>query len=553
MKRHLLTILFSVSLSLLFGQNPSNYYYWIKLKDKNNNPYSLNNPTQFLSQRSIDRRVFQGIPLDITDLPITPAYIDSIQPYTTEIIHQLKWFNIVVVMILDTSGVQTIKRMPFVDSMDVITSYPYKSLLTQNKFESVTPVDQQIIYPDIHGIAYHQLNMMNGDLLHQLGFKGNGVLISMMDNGCLSVDNLPAFDSVRPRILDSWNFSNNQKSIYADSEGVHGTYTFSCIAANLPNQYVGSAPEASFVLFHTEDNYAEWVMEEYHWAAAAERADSDGAQIFTTSLGYNNFDGGVGSHTYADLTGNKTIMTLAGNIAFGKGILVFNSAGNEGNNSWHYIVAPADGDSIIAVGAVDSARRAANFSSRGPSADGRIKPDLCAQGAGASIVGAAGNLFQGGGTSFSCPILAGCAACLWQAFPSKTAREIKDAIMISADRFWYPSDSLGYGIPNFYNAYLLLKTNYNGNILRLSEEAAVYPTPFSDQLNVSLYNAVEGTRTIELFDISGKKVLSQQVFLRQNTFEIVTLDGAIGGLAAGQYFLRLDGQKKFAHPVIKAR
>ena len=552
MKAALLFLLLNILSLCSFAQNQSNLYYWVKFKDKSNNAYSLTNPTQFLSQRSIDRRSNQGLTIDSTDLPITPSYIQAVTPFVNQVVHRLKWFNMLVVKITNNSKLDSIRQLPFVDSVAPIITTPYKSLSAQNKFEAVSPVNQQIIYPDVHGLAYHQLNMMNADLLHQLGYRGNGVLISMMDNGCLSVDNLPAFDSVRPRILDTWNFTTNSPNIYTDSEGVHGTYTFSCIAGNLPYQFVGTAPDASFVLFHTEDNYAEWVMEEYNWAAAAERADSNGAQIFTTSLGYTTFDGGIGDNTYADLTGNKTMITQASNIAAGKGILVFNSAGNDGQHQWHYIAVPADGDSVIAIGAVDSARNIIGFSSRGPNAAGRIKPDLCAQGSAVSVVGAAGNLFQGSGTSFSCPILAGCAACLWQAFPNKTALEIKDAIMISADRFWTPDNNYGYGIPNFYNAYLLLKTNYNGSILRLSDDAAVYPSPFSNELNISLYNATACNRTIEIFNTAGQKVMSKDVYLRDSTFEIVNLEN-LGNLAAGEYFIRLDGQKKFAHAVVKGR
>ncbi len=552
MKSFFLSVFFVITQCSLFGQNLSNEYYWIKFKDKNSGGYSFNNPNQFLSQRSIDRRNNQGIAIDSSDLPVSENYINAVLGYTPQLVCKLKWFNMVLVKTAGGAVIDSIKQLSFVDSVAPIITYPYKSLLAQHKFESVTPVNQQIVYPDVHGLAYHQLNMMNGDLLHQLGYRGEGMLIAMMDAGCLGADHLPAFDSVRPRILDSWNFAQNEQSIYADSQGVHGTYTFGCIAGNLPNQYVGSAPEASFVLFHTEDNYAEWVMEEYYWAAAAERADSNGAQIFSTSLGYNTFDGNVGSHTYPDMTGNKTLITQAANTAASKGILVFNSAGNEGDNIWHYIVAPADGDSVIAIGAVDSARYIDTFSSCGPNSVRRIKPDLCAQGSGVGLVGTDGNFLYGSGTSFSCPITAGCAACLWQAFPAKTAKEIKDAIMISADRFNSPDNRYGYGIPNFYNAYLFLKTNYNGNVLRLSNDAAVYPNPFSNQLNISLYNTTAGMRTIELFDLLGQKVLSQQVFLRENTFEIVTLV-QVSILAKGEYFLRIDGQKMFTHPVIKAK
>jgi serine protease AprX len=254
MKRGLLTFLFTSSLAFLFGQNMSDEYFWVKFKDKNSDGYSLSNPGQFLSQKSITRRSIQGIAIDSTDLPITQSYIDSITPFTTQLVHRLKWFNMVIVQMPDSTNIDSIKRFPFVDSVATIITYPYKSLQAQNKFESLTPVvNQQYIYPDIHGAAYHQINMMNADLLHQLGYKGDSMLIALMDNGDNGIDTIHAFDSVRPRILDTWNFVTDQRSILNDPLGGHGTCTFSCMAANMPNQYVGSAPEASFVLFQTED------------------------------------------------------------------------------------------------------------------------------------------------------------------------------------------------------------------------------------------------------------------------------------------------------------
>ncbi len=550
--RRFITFLFAVCSLTLLAQNQSNQYCWVKFKDKKNNGYSLSNPVQFLSQRSIDRRNSQGIALDTTDLPITQSYIDSILPYAVKLVHKLKWFNIVVVQVGDSTMADSIRRFSFVDSVAPIITFPYRALSFTNKFESVTSVNQQIVYPDIHGAAYHQLNMMNVDLLHQLGYKGTGVLIAMMDNGWTGVDSFQAFDSVRSHIMDAWNFVTGQQDIYNDPQGEHGEEALSCMAANIPYKYVGSAPYADFDLFHTEDNYAEWVMEEYNWGAAAERADSDGAQIFTTSLGYTTFNDNLGNHTFFDLTGNKTFITMAGNIAASKGILVFNAAGNEGDKPWYNIIAPADGDSIIAIGAVDSTRTLGAFSSRGPNASGQIKPDLCAQGAVVAVINTIGQPGTSGGTSFSCPTMAGAAACLWQAFPDKTARQIREAIYLSADRYTTPNNNYGYGIPNFYNAYLFLKTNYNGHILRINSDAVVYPNPFTSQLNVSLFNTNAGSRTIELYNLLGQKVLTRQVFLRDNTFEIVTLDEA-GNLPAGEYFVRIDGQKDFTHGVIKAK
>ncbi|HWB62354.1 MAG TPA: S8 family serine peptidase [Chitinophagales bacterium] len=550
MKKPALLLFISALTVSLYAQNPSNLYYWVKFKNKDNDGFSINNPQQFLSQKSIDRRAFQNIAIDTGDLPITQAYIDSITPYTTRLVHRLKWFNMVVVEMDDSTKVDSVKRFSFVDSVAPIIYFPYKALHQQNKFEELTPVDQSITYPNSYGASYHQLNMLNVDLLHQLGYKGQGITIAMMDNGCMNVNRLSAFDSVRPRILGTWDFVHNQQDIYND--GGHGTNTFSCIAANMPGKYVGAATGADFYLFQSEDNEHEWAMEEYNWAAAAEMADSVGAQLFSTSLGYTTFDDDLGSNTYADLNGNKTVITQAANTAFSKGILVFNSAGNDGANLWHYISAPADGDSVIAVGAVDSTRAVAGFSSRGPNSAGRVKPDLCAQGGGVYVVNVFGNAGASAGTSFSCPILAGSAAALWSAFPNKTAQEIKDAIMISADHFWSPDSLHGYGIPNLYNAYLLLKTNYNSNELQLGTDVRVYPNPFSNELHIALYGTVGAKHSVEIFDMAGRCVCSKDFYIRDNTFEVLTFEEA-GKLPDGEYVIRYDHNRDYTHPIMKMK
>ncbi len=612
--------------AFLFSQN---HNYWIKFKDKNNNSFSLSNPQQFLSERSVERRVKQNITLNISDLPLTQDYVDSVSPFITNIIHRLKWFNLLVAKIDDpgmvvpnidakadtTIGTDTfsitirdtvithyrilvslagssydtisltysdtlndtvfhfgpivirdsifitdnqmgnkfdsIRQFAFVDSIAEIADIPRATGKMHNKFEEVEPVNQRIIYPNRYGAAYHQINMLNADLLHQMGYRGNGIIISMMDNGFYNVPDIRAFDSVRNRIIATYDFVNHEEDVYND--GSHGENTFSCIAANIPDGYLGTAPDANFYLLTTEDNSAEWIMEEYNWVAGAEFADSAGAQIFSTSLGYTQFDGGAGNHTYSDLNGDKTVITQAGNIAASKGILVFNSAGNEGNSSWRYISAPADGINVIAVGAVDSVGQVAPFSGRGPnSSDTIIKPDLCAQGVNTAVINANGSIGTSGGTSFSCPILAGCAASLWSAFPDKSAKEIWVAIVTSADHFWSPDNNHGYGIPNFYNAYLNLKTNYNGNILRISDNAAVFPNPFGSELNVSLFNSESKNRQIEIFDVLGRKVYSTEIFLRDNTFEIVKLDG-VKTLLAGEYILKLDGDKNKTHRIVKVK
>ncbi|MBL0310117.1 MAG: S8 family peptidase [Bacteroidetes bacterium] len=525
-------------------------FYWIKFKDKASSPFQIGNPTQFLSQKSIERRNKQAIPISENDLPVSQAYIDSISPFIHQLVHRLKWFNMVVVKVGQNDYLDSIRQFSFVDSLAPIWFVPSRSVDMKDKFESVEPVDQNNVDSGLYGIAYNQIRMLNADLLHQLGYRGQGITVAMMDNGFVRADSIAGFDSIRPRIHQTWNFVRNQMNVYTD--GGHGTNTFSCIAGNVPGHFLGTAPDADFFLYETEDIDDEWVMEEYNWAAAAEMADSSGADILSTSLGYTTFRSGAGDHTYADLTGDYTLITRASNMAFSKGMLVLNSAGNSGDDAWFYITAPADGTEVMAVGAVNPDRTITGFSSRGPNASGQIKPDVCAQGSSAAVLDISGNLAMAGGTSFSCPILAGCAASLWGAFPEKSAQEIRQVIIESADRFNTPDNNYGYGIPNFYNAYLQLLTAYNPNTLNLQAGAVIYPIPFTDELNLSLYNEEEGERRIELFDLLGRKVYSFHIFLRAQTYELVCLDG-IQSLSAGEYILRMDGQKKYAQRILKMK
>jgi serine protease AprX len=526
-------------------------YYWIKFKDKNCSWDAWSNPSQFLSPASLQRRQIQNIAINESDLPVCEDYIDSISPYISHLKHRLKWFNMAVVQVNVPQNIAQLKAFSFVDSVGPIMQIPQATKTDKFATEFTEPLpDQSIVYPNLYGLGYNQLNMLNGDLLHQLGYRGEGVLMAVFDNGFVNVNIIPGFDSARQKIVGTYDFVSHEENVYDD--GGHGTNVLSCIAANVPNRMVGSAPGVNLLLLESEDDNAEWIMEEYNWAAAAEYADSAGAKIFSTSLGYTTFDGDSGNHTYADLNGNKTVITRAGNMAFGKGILVINSAGNYGGNSWRYVGAPADGDSILSIGAVDSAEVIAGFSSRGPTSAGKIKPDVCSQGVKSGVLSTTGDVSTSGGTSFSCPILAGCAACLWQAFPDKTNREIFDAIVISADRFWTPGNDYGYGIPNFYNAYLVLKTDYNANILKINRDAAVYPNPFSNELNVSIFSQDNKTQTIEIFDQSGHCVIKQELFLRDKTFEIVKVPG-VANLSAGKYVLRLNHDKATSVKLIKTR
>lgn len=542
--RSIITGVLVLCFSVAFTQRN---YYWVKLKDKGCSAPLLNQPSLFLSQKSIERRETQNIAITDSDLPLCEDYVNAIRPFSEHIKHRLKWFNMLVVQVNVPSNVDSIKALPFVDSIGGIELIPHKSSL--KKFNEVyEPVDQSIVYPNHYGNAYNQIKMLNGDLLHQLGYKGKSVLIAVFDNGFINVNWIPGFDSVRTQILNTYDFVHDEVNVYDD--GGHGTSVFSCIAANIPNRITGTAPEADFLLLESEDDNAEWIMEEYNWAAAAEYADSIGASIFSTSLGYTTFDADSGNHTYEDLDGNTTVITRASNMAFDKGILVINSAGNYGGNPWKFVGAPADGVNVLSIGAVDSSEVIAGFSSRGPNAAGNIKPDVCAQGVKTGVISSGGTVTTSGGTSFSCPVLAGCAACLWQAFPEKSNRDIHTAIVVTADRFWTPDNEYGYGIPNFYNAYLLLKTNYNGDILHVTDEVAVFPNPVKQTMNVSVFSTGNKEYKLEIFNTSGEIVLTKNYFVREGTFEIFSIE-EVAALADGTYVIRLNGDKRTSHRIIK--
>src|SRR5258706_324851 len=249
--------------------------------------------------------------------------------------------------------------------------------------------------------ALHQLQMINGDFLHSLGYRGKGMLIAVMDAGFNNANTIPVFQDLIAdnRILATHDFVQGDSNVYGHH--FHGTAVLSCMAAHLPGYMIGTAPDAEYILLRTEDAATEYIIEEYNWACGAEYADSAGADVFNTSLGYTTFDDPLYNHTYADMNGDSAVITIAADIAASKGILVVNSAGNSGGGPWNYIGAPADGDSVLTVGGVDSLKVIYARSSHGPSFDGRVKPNACAQGLNAYLDFANAAFGYGSGTSFA--------------------------------------------------------------------------------------------------------------------------------------------------------
>jgi serine protease AprX len=431
--------------------------YVIKFKDKHNNGYSLDKPEAFLSQKAIDRRLKYTIPVTEEDLPVNPDYIKQINDLGFDIYAVSKWLNLVVVHSTDSSLIDKAKSLSFVDNSQEKRNYKKKSKPEKARnveISSVPDVDTKIDY----GMAKNQIKMLNVHNLHNKGFMGQGMVIAVLDAGFYKVDSLSGFDSIRThnQILGTKDFVKRDGDVYRDA--THGMQVLSTMAANLPGKMIGSAPEAKFWLLRSEDESSEYIVEEYYWVAAAEYADSVGTDIIHSSLGYNDFDDKIHSHTYQDMNGDIAPSTIAADMAAKRGILVIVSAGNEGNDPWKYITSPADADSIITVGAVNGAGKLADFSSRGPTADGRIKPDAMAQGSFIWVLSPGNGTEISFGTSFSAPLLAGAAACLWQANRACTNIEIIQAVRIAGSHYLNPDPEFGYGITDFNKADLYLKS-----------------------------------------------------------------------------------------------
>lgn len=475
--------------------------YIIKLKNKTGTPFSITNPSAFLSQRAIDRRNRYSINLDETDLPIPTAYIDSIRlSGNVTILNTSKWLNQVCIKTTDTAALNKINRFSFVVATSPIAArianeiQPYNKKIDSSNLRIPIPQTNKPQSPANYynyGQSFAQIHLNNTEFLHNHGFRGEGMQLSIMDGGFYHYRSLPTFDSVNNnhQILGSWDFVNNNANV--NDGNAHGMNCFSTIAANMPGSFVGTAPKTSFYLFVTEDVKSEYPVEEQNWAAAAERADSLGVDVFSVSLGYTTFDNSSLDHSYADMNGKTTIIARAAAYATKKGIIVTVAAGNDGNNSWHYISTPADTDSILTVGAVSTSGQVANFSSYGPSSDGRIKPDVAAVGLNAVVANPnTGNPANGSGTSFACPIMAGVTTCLWQAFPEVNNIAIIDALHQSADRFTTPDNRTGYGIADVKKAFVLL-------IKKLYKQQIKLTTTCTTDINLSIKTASDMTVFIE--------------------------------------------------------
>jgi serine protease AprX len=543
-----LLVLFCCSFLFLCSHAQYNKYV-IQLKDKQQNTFTTNNPSAYLSAKSLARRSKQNINIDTTDLPITQRYVDSIRLSGNLVILSVsKWLNRVLIQTSDANALNKINSFPFVVSAGAVGFRTSNSnRIVANKFDqeinlpaetNSTTIAQSVDDYFNYGNSNTQIAMHDGQFLHNKGFRGENMLIAVFDAGFSSWSSIPAFDSVRinNQVIVQKDFVAFDNSVIEDD--AHGMRCFSIIAANQPGLLVGSCPKAKFVLARTENVYTEYPIEEFNWAVGAELADSLGCDMISSSLGYTDFDDPQFDHTYAQLQqGNTTTVARAANMAHRKGMLVLNSAGNSGSSAWRYLGTPADGDSVVAVGSVTSTGNISSFSSYGFAGIGKIKPNIVSMGTGTYHAGFGTQPGSGNGTSYSTPNVAGLIACLWQAFPQNRNSSIMQAVYASADRFANPdSTRFGYGIPNFKKAYRILKVQQNAIVFG-PDWMKANPNPFEDTIRVDFIGQVDGNMKLELINPNGSVIATQNFSTEKEEIYLHRFT-ALKNISGGDYTVR---------------
>jgi len=539
MKKIVFSFLFLFVATNFFSQS-SNTRYWIAFKDKNGSPYSVSTPLQFLSQRAINRRALHSFPVTTQDLPVNPSYVAQVRATGAEVLNRSRWYNGVVVRITSPAQLTAINALSFVQSSKSVARIkPLRKTVPveNNNSDGQKNSSTQSVDRFNYGQSYGQIHQLNGECLHNQKYDGTGMQIAEIDDGFLNASTISIFDSLwtQHRVLGKHNFfTGDTTSLF--TIGGHGTSVLSTMAAFKSGSMIGTAPYAKFYLLRSEVDSSEQIMEEYSWVAAIEYADSAGADVATSSLGYTQFDDATQNHTWADLNGRTSVASLSATFAARRGMIVCVAAGNEGGSTWQKISIPSDADSILAVGAVDNTGAYASFSSTGYSADGRVKPDVMAQGQNSTIVSSgSGNVTTSSGTSFATPILAGMVTCLWQGNPTKTNMQVISAIKQSATKFLSPDSMMGYGIPDFCLADQILKGNAS-----VHTQIYVHPTFFEDQSSIYIIGSKDYNLTVEMYDISGRLLVNVPIkILKQNGYKQVIEIPNSNALPSGMYLVKI--------------
>ncbi len=485
----------------------TNYYFYIQFSDKKNTPYSLSNPSVFLSARAIERRAAFNIAIDSTDLPVNSLNVSQIENLGIHVHNASKWMNGATVILPDSSKMSMVRSLPFVKFVEYTGLLQGPPLAPKQKITKQTTLD--------YGIANTQITQLNGKQLHNEGFMGQGIQIGVIDAGFTNVNTNPAFDSLRlqGRLLGTKDIINANSNIY--TEDAHGADVLSIMTGNLPGQFLGTAPKASFWLIRTEYSPTEYKVETDFWCSGIEFADSVGVDVVTSSLGYYGFDDPTMSFTYADMNGKISRASRAANLASKKGLVVLVAAGNEGTSAWHYIGSPADADGIIAVGGVTSIGIPSSFTSFGPSSDGRVKPEICAMGTQTAIVDPNGTPTNGNGTSFATPAMAGMMACLLQKYKVTNSNPNVDffqqSVFKTGNHFNNPTAQMGYGIPDFVQAETNL--TFLNSLNQIRKNNFTIATNYIFKTLIIRFSGITNpvNSSIRIYSITGDLIISQSL------------------------------------------
>ena len=513
MKYSVLSVVWLFFALTLSAQNPT--CYRIYLSDKANSPYSIDNPSAYLSQRAIDKRVRFDIPITEQDLPVNPQYKQQILALDAEmqLLSVSKWMNTVTVYCPDSTVVPQIEALAFVDSVMAVGNYILNDPPVYQQPENPIPLVHNTLSASKdtsdYGVALPQIALINGVPLHEAGFRGEGMLIAVIDGGFYGIETTSFFQELSNSGRYHGYYSLMPDFVDTLQNGwdeVHGTIVTSAMAANTNGELVGTAPGATYALIHTEWVGSEEIIEEDFWANGAEIADSIGADVINSSLGYRKFpDFPLNDISYENMDGVHSIASRCATILGQKGVIVCVAAGNDGNNEYYHISRPGDAFDILCVGACSADSLLAGFSSLGPSYDGRVKPDITSMGVATACYYPFDMLSTANGTSLATPVAAGMCACLWQAMPAYTASEIMQMIRESGHLHDNPNFEFGYGIPDFYNAYTTHVGINDYKPLTLS----IYPNPVTDQLHI--VNPNGNIQTVTLYNASGQLVLQTAV------------------------------------------
>lgn len=527
------------------------YAFRVSFTDKNETSYSLAAPSAYLSARAIERRNKYNITVDSTDIPVVHDYVDSVLEVTDGILHLTsRWQNYCVVLLEDSARILNLQNISFVKSVRKVAYYanglhqmPAPTPDSSNNGEKPTDFDT-----DFYAAAWNQIHLCNGEYLHEKGNMGEGKLIAVIDIGFTGVDVAVAFDSMfnNNRLIDTWNYIVDTSFVFGS--GAHGCRVLSCMAAYQPDVFVGTAPNAMYALYATDDQDTEHAIEEDNFLAAAERADSIGADVINTSLGYNKFDNPDDSYSYNDLDGNTTIVAKASNAATRKGILVIASAGNEGDKPWLHILSPGDADSAMTVGSSDANKNAAVSSGEGPNSAGVLKPNVCAMGTGCRVItfinGApsVSNIYNG--ASISTPILAGLTTCLMQQVPTLKPLEVRSLVESVSHLHNVPNNKMGNGVPDFKAAYDNVTGIYEPG--KPSEASfLIYPNPATDELFITGSKGSSKNIRVAIYDMQGRLVITRSIDTRNDNAQKIDLRK----IPPGIFFVKITDGK--SHQVSK--